>query len=121
MAMENWISGAEMQGIAMIVNAMEEAKVDWDAIGAKTGGDVLRIPMGKLKKAGYKFLGCDIDEDGKNFEKLKMEPIDNDDSIHLLTIALDKVIAEIEGIPVTTEEELKPPYRIIGKYKVYSL
>jgi len=98
MALENWISTGEMHAIATIVNTMSESKMYLGELG----GDVLRIPIAKLKKAGYKFLGCDIDENASNmeklrgsFQKLNMSPEDTDESLTLLAEALAKVLAEV--------------------------
>ncbi|GAJ03811.1 unnamed protein product [marine sediment metagenome] len=100
MAIENWVTGTEMRAIAMIVKQMDERKM---SLG-KLGGDVLRIPMSKLKKAGYSFRGCDITGDYRtlpqlrnSFQKIDMGAEDTEESIGSLAEALAKVMAEIEG------------------------
>jgi len=96
MAIENWITGAEMKAVAIIIGQMAEGEL------GETGGDVLRIPMAKLKKAGYSFRGCDIAADYKDlpelrasFNKIDMDALDTDESITLLVKALAKVLSDI--------------------------
>lgn len=121
MALENWISTGEMHAIATIVKAMDERKMYLGELG----GDVFRIPIAKLKRTGYKFLGCDIDADTSDmeelrgsFQKLEMDPVDTDESIDLLAKALTEVLVEIEGTP---KPEVAPQLtrRRKGIYHVY--
>ena len=133
MAIENWLSGAEMHAITIIVKAMDDAKISWDSIGAETGGDVLRIPMSKLKKAGYKFLGCDILDDISDMEKLRgslekldMETEDTEESLEALSKALTAVLEDISaGSKATPAEQTDipklPVVKMIGKHKIYPL
>lgn len=122
MALENWVSTGEMHAIATVVNAMSEHKMYLGELG----GDVLRIPIAKLKKAGYKFLGCDIDEDTsdmeklrESFQKLKMSSVDTDESINLLAKALDEVLVGIEATPRVTPQPTER--KRTGIYHVYPL
>lgn len=98
MAIENWLTGAEMKAIAIIVS-----KTPNQSSLGETGGDVLRIPMSKLKKAGYSFRGCDIASDYKNlpelrnsFQKIDMNAEDTEESIESLSKALASVLTEIK-------------------------
>ena len=108
MAIENWLTGAEMRAIATIVKLMDERKM---SLG-KLGGDVLRIPMSKLKKAGYSFRGCDIASDYRtlpqlreSLRKINMGAADTEESIDSLAEALAKVMAEIEGAKEAKESK----------------
>ncbi len=99
MAIENWLTGREMHAIAFIVNAMTNAGMEL----GETGGDVLRIPMSKLKEKGYDFLGCDISSDcsdlpslRESFRKIDMNAQDTEESTNKLAEAVDKVLTEIE-------------------------
>lgn len=97
MAMENWITSSEMLAVSIIVKEMLTGNL------GETGGDVLRIPMAKLKKAGYKFRGCDIASNYKDlpklrasFRKIDMDAVDSEESINSLAKALAKVMADNE-------------------------
>lgn len=119
MALENWISGAEMHAIATIVKEMDDRKMYLGELG----GDVLRIPMAKLKKAGYNFLGCDMQGDYSDmnelrgsFQKLVISPEDTEESISALAAALVKVLKEIAGPPHPAE--IRPESKRCGP-KIY--
>ena len=121
MAIENWITGAEERAICLIMTGMMKHNM---YLG-ETGGDVLRIPMSKLKKAGYKFQGCDISDDctdiGKlsdSLEKFVMNPVDTEESLELLASAVEKVTSEMKAsLPV--HEQTRP--KRSGIHKIYPL
>lgn len=125
MAIENWLTGREMFAVAAIVNAMTEKKMYLGELG----GDVLRIPMSKLKKAGYKFVGCDIagdytslEELRGSFQKIDMDAKDTDESINSLAEAVGSVIGEIQGtesVETETESVTEPAFRKHGRHKIY--
>lgn len=109
MAIENWVTGREMMAISLIVKEMPSKEL------GETGGDVLRIPMSKLKKAGYTFRGCDIAADYKDlpelrasFKKIDMNAEDTEESTNSLAEALTKVITGLqpkdETEPITLRE-----------------
>jgi len=121
MAIENWLTGREMFAVSAIVNAMSEKNM---CLG-ELGGDVLRIPMAKLKKAGYKFVGCDIagdyaslEELRGSFRKIDMAARDTDESINSLAEAVGKVIEEIEA--AKPEGVTKAASQKHGKQKIYT-
>ena len=98
MAIENWLTAAEMKAIGIIVTNTQ----DQSSLG-ETGGDVLRIPMSKLKRAGYAFRGCDIAGEYKSlpalrnsFQKIDMGAMDTEESIESLSKALASVLAEMK-------------------------
>jgi len=109
-AIENWVTGREMFGISMIVKEMGERGM---YLG-EMGGDVLRIPMSKLKKAGYTFRGCDIageyaslEELRSSFQKIDMSAEDTEESITSLSEALVKVLEGIEGKDIQKDIQKK--------------
>ncbi len=117
MAIENWVTGREMFAISMIVHEMSERKM---YLGEQ-GGDVLRIPMSRLKKAGYTFRGCDIAGEyaslealRASFQKIDMDAKDTKESINSLAEALAKVIEEFEAIvpDVPTQKRMAGKHRI---------
>lgn len=114
MAMENWITGREMLAISMIVREMPKEDL------GETGGDVLRIPMAKLKKAGYTFCGCDIASDYKDlpelrasFKKIDMNAQDTEESINLLAKSLAKVMAALHRKKKPAKKLTKKPAKPI--------
>lgn len=119
MAIENWITQAEKKAIGFIVAGMTKH----DMYLGKTGGDVFRIPMSMLKKAGYKFQGCNISDDHTNivalsysFEKITIDPLDTDESIDLLASAVSKVTEEIRAL---LSSDIQDTPQKTGVYKVY--
>lgn len=106
MAIENWVTGREMYAIASIVSKMNKRNMPLGELG----GDVLRIPMSKLKRAGYTFRGCDIAGEYKSlkelrasFRKIDMNAEDTEESINSLSEALAKVIEEVESKDIHKE------------------
>lgn len=121
MAIENWLTGKEMFAVSAIVNAMSEKNMYLGELG----GDVLRIPMAKLKKAGYNFVGCDIagdyaslEELRSSFQKIDMTARDTDDSINSLAEAVGKVIKEIEAAKPEGVTKAAPQKH--GKHNIYT-
>jgi len=120
-AIESWLTGREMFAVAAIVNAMTEKNMYLGELG----GDVLRIPMAKLKKAGYKFVGCDIagdytslEELRSSFQKIDMDAKDTNESINSLAEAAGRIVEEIQGIE-SVKVEAKIPGRKHGRHKIY--
>jgi len=121
MAIENWLTGREMFAVVAVASAMTGKNMYLGELG----GDVLRIPMAKLKKAGYKFVGCDIAGDypsleklRESFKKISMDAKDTDESINSLAEAVGKVIEEIQDTK-GTKVEAEIPIRKHGKHKIY--
>lgn len=101
MAIENWITGREKFAISAIVSQMSKRNMYLGELG----GDVLRIPMSKLKGAGYTFRGCDIageyvsvEDLRASFQKIDMNAEDTEESIDSLAEALAKVLGELEAV-----------------------